>query len=206
MLSKLYFITQPLEKKSNIELVENVCNAGIKLIQLRIKNRSLDYIYNEAYEIKKICEKFNSKFILNDYIDIVKELNIDGVHLGKNDFPIEKAREILHSKSIIGGTANNYNDIIRLAKSKVDYIGLGPYKFTNTKQNLSPILGLNGYKNIIKNNSINIPIYAIGGIKIEDISSLMKTGIYGVALSSTIAKSNNISNITKNLNELINSC
>ena len=105
--------------------------------------------------------------------------------------PIAEARRILGNKYIIGGTANTYEDVKNLYSAGADYIGCGPFRYTTTKKNLNPILGLEGYKNIIqqaKKNSINLPIIAIGGITVEDIPAIMATGINGIALSGSILR------------------
>ena len=149
-LSKLHFITQPLPHLTNAELVEEVCKAGVRLVQLRIKDASEDTIYEEAKAVQSVCKKYNATFILNDYVPIAQILKVDGVHLGKNDLSPIKARELLGKNTIIGGTANSIEDIQKLIDAKVDYIGLGPYKHTETKKNLSPLLGIDGYKNSIK--------------------------------------------------------
>lgn len=195
-LPKLHFITQPNPNYSNSELVEKVCLSGVRLIQLRIKDQSLDYIFEEAKAIKSICKKYQATFILNDHVSIVKDLSLDGVHLGKSDIPPTEARSILGENTIIGGTANDFSDIKRLIDSHVDYIGLGPYSFTDTKKNLSPILGIEGYKNIFNElQKINNtpPIYAIGGIQQKDITPIINTGAYGIAVSGLITNSKNLS-------------
>lgn len=191
-LPKLHFITQPNTNYSNSELVEKACLSGVKLIQLRIKNQSLDYIFEEAKAVKEICNKYQATFIINDHVTIAKDLNLDGIHLGKSDLSPIKAREILGDKTIIGGTANDIEDVKRLINAQVDYIGLGPYSYTETKKNLSPIIGIEGYQNIfnkLKQMNNVPPIYAIGGIQQEDIPSIMNTGIYGIALSGLIVNS-----------------
>lgn len=129
------------------------------------------------------------KFLLDDHVELVRQLGADGVHLGKNDMPVDKARKILGPDIIIGGTANTIEDIIRLHKQEADYIGCGPFRFTTTKKNLSPILGLDGYKSIVlkmKELGIDLPIVAIGGITVEDIPAVMGTGVSGIALSGAI--------------------
>jgi thiamine-phosphate pyrophosphorylase len=130
--------------------------------------------------------------IINDNVTIAKEIGADGVHLGKNDMHPTEAREILGGEAIIGGTANTIEDVVQLSGSGVNYIGLGPYRFTTTKDKLSPILGLEGYMKIMREvqmMSIDIPIIAIGGIVPGDVAALMETGIYGVAVSSAINQS-----------------
>ena len=116
------------------------------------------------------------------------------MHLGKNDMPIDEARKILGSDKIIGGTANTFEDVERLYRQGADYIGCGPFRFTTTKKNLSPILGLEGYQRIVKqmhDANINLPIVAIGGIKAEDIPAIMQTGVTGIAVSGAVQDAEN---------------
>ena len=113
----------------------------------------------------------------------------DGVHLGKNDMPVDEARRLLGHDKIIGGTANTFEDIERLHRQGTDYIGCGPFRFTTTKKSLSPVLGLEGYKRIVsdmKAHGIDLPIVAIGGILKSDIADIMQTGVTGIAVSGGI--------------------
>jgi thiamine-phosphate pyrophosphorylase len=140
-------------------------------------------------------------------VELVKELGADGVHLGKNDMPIKEARQMLGSSFIIGGTANTFEDVKAHHEASANYIGCGPFRFTTTKKNLSPVLGLDGYRHIVKqmkDANIQLPIVAIGGITAEDIPAIMQTGVTGIALSGTILHAENpieemkkIINITK---------
>jgi thiamine-phosphate pyrophosphorylase len=122
-------------------------------------------------------------------VELVKKLRADGVHLGKKDMPIADARRILGAEYIIGGTANTFEDVLQHYKAGADYIGCGPFRYTTTKKNLSPILGLEGYTAIIhrmQEKDIHLPIVAIGGITIADIPAVMQTGVSGIALSGTV--------------------
>ena len=146
-------------------------------------------LFNVSKQSKSICEQFGATLIINDNIKIAKAIGADGVHLGKQDISPSEARANLGNEVIIGGTANTFEDIQNLAKQGVDYIGLGPFRFTTSKDNLSPILGLEGYEEIVnqcKNEGITIPIIAIGGIQVRDISSIISVGIHGVAVASLI--------------------
>ena len=145
---------------------------------------------------------------------LVKELQIDGVHLGKNDMPIAEARKILGDGFIIGGTANTFEDVKAHYEAGADYIGCGPFRFTTTKEKLSPILGLEGYREIIhrmkgnncadmKGESIDIPLVAIGGITKEDIPEIMKTGVNGIALSGCILHAENPAEETREILALL---
>ena len=193
-ISKFHYITVDNEKISHEEQIERACDGGAKWIQLRIKNKDIEDIKSIAFRVKAICKIYGATFIINDYVELAKELQADGVHLGKSDMSVTKARKILGDEYIIGGTANTIGDIKQLQQEMVNYIGLGPYRFTETKKNLSPLLGIEGYKNIIglcKSDNIKIPIIAIGGIKYEDISLILQTGIYGIAISSAITFAEN---------------
>ncbi len=189
-IAKLQFITNYLSDKSHIDQIKAVVESGVKWVQYRPKDTDKITILSEGKEIASFCKQHSVKFIMNDSVDIAMQLDADGVHLGKEDISIREARKILGDDKIIGGTSNTEDDIIELINQGVNYVGLGPYKFTETKKNLSPILGLKGYEEIIKalnSKNISIPIIAIGGIKSEDIMDLVNTGVHGIAISSLIS-------------------
>ena len=190
-ISRLQYISQESNGKTHLENIEEACLAGIDWIQLRIKDKPLEEIKRIALEARIICTKYKAKLILNDYVTIAKEIKADGVHIGKTDISLLEARQILGDKVIIGGTANTFEDIKFLSTLSTDYIGLGPFQFTHTKENLSPVIGLDGYRNIVKQcheQKIKIPIIAIGGILAEDTLSILGTEVYGIAMSNTISK------------------
>ena len=159
-----------------------------------MKEASIEEILPIAQEAMSLCRMYDATFIIDDFVELAKQIGADGVHLGKNDMPIAEARKILGKDFIIGGTANTFEDVQMLHQAGADYIGCGPFRFTTTKKNLSPIIGLEGYQQIIsqmKENNISLPLVAIGGITKEDLPSLMQTGISGVALSGSILRAEN---------------
>jgi thiamine-phosphate pyrophosphorylase len=169
-----------------------------------------------ALIVQKMCKDYGATFIIDDNVHLVKKIKADGVHLGKNDMPIIEAREILGDDFIIGGTVNCFEDILRQRTTVngqqslgiLDYFGCGPFRFTSTKKNLAPILGLEGYGNIIadmKRNNINIPLVAIGGITKDDISDILKTGVEGIALSGSILRAENPVEEMKSIVEIFKS-
>lgn len=203
----LLFITHQTDKYDYLQSIEIALSGGCRQIQLRMKDSPIEDILKVGIEAKKMCSNYNASLYIDDHVEICKQLRLNGVHLGKSDMSPSKARKILGDNFIIGGTANTFEDIQRLKKEGVNYIGLGPFKFTNTKKNLSPILGLSGYQTIVKQckeHTIHLPIIAIGGITIEDIPSLMNVGVSGTALSSTILNSENPVEETKRIINLIN--
>lgn len=185
----LQYISHFTPQISYAEGIRMALEGGCRWIQLRMKDASAEEIIACAEEVIPLCRRHGAKFLLDDHVELVRQLGADGVHLGKNDMPVDEARKILGSDIIIGGTANTIEDIIRLHKQGADYIGCGPFRFTTTKKNLSPILGLDGYKSIVlkmKELGIDLPIVAIGGITVEDIPAVMGTGVSGIALSGAI--------------------
>ena len=188
------FITHYTERYSHLDSVRIALEGGCQWIQLRMKEASPEDILPIAKEAMSLCRKYDATFIIDDYVELAKQIGADGVHLGKNDMPITEARKTLGKDFIIGGTANTFEDIQMLYKDGANYIGCGPFRFTTTKKNLSPILGLEGYQQIIsqmKENNISLPLIAIGGITKKDIPSLMQTGIREIALSGSILRAEN---------------
>jgi thiamine-phosphate pyrophosphorylase len=198
LISKFHFITQDLPDFSHSQLAEFACKGGADWIQLRVKNKSFDEWKKISEETKAICKKYGAKIIINDNVQIAKEISADGVHLGKEDMNPKEARKILGNNFIIGGSTNNMEDVRWQMENGCDYIGVGPFRFTSTREKLNPILGLEGIKKITQEFGNSIPMISIGGIKLEDIEPLMQTGIHGVAVSSAINLSENKIEATKN--------
>ena len=190
----LQFITHPSEKYSIAEEVQMAIEGGCRWIQLRMKDASDEEVKAVASEIIPMCKENDVILVIDDRVELTKELQVHGVHLGKEDMHPALAREHLGAEAIIGATANTAADIIALRKVDIDYIGLGPFRYTTTKSKLSPVLGLDGYRAIIKevrDAGIGIPIVAIGGITIDDIDAVMSTGVNGIALSGEIINAEN---------------
>ena len=188
-MASLQFITHETEQFSYREGAFMALEAGCKWIQLRMKDVAVETVRQLAEELKKACENRHALLIIDDYVEVAREVKADGVHLGKNDMPIEEARKLLGEGFIIGGTANTFEDVKRHYEAGADYLGIGPFRFTTTKKNLSPVLGLEGYRNIKQQMieaDIVLPAVAIGGITVEDIPAILATGIEGIAMSGAI--------------------
>lgn len=185
----LQFITHKNDRYGYIEGAIEALAGGCKWIQLRMKEATADELREAVKILKPACAEKEAILVIDDHVELVAELDVDGVHLGKNDMPPAEARRLLGEKYIIGATANTIEDIRALAVQDVDYIGLGPYRFTETKRNLSPVLGIEGYRRIMeacRAEGIEHPVVAIGGITIDDLQPLMDAGVSGIALSGTI--------------------
>ena len=186
---RFQFITHSTERFDVFTSAKIALEGGCRWIQLRMKDAALEEIEQVAMQLKPLCKSYNAVFLLNDHVELCRKVAAAGVHLGKTDMPVEEARRILGDNFIIGATANTFNDIQRAVTATADYVGLGPFRFTTTKNNLSPILGINGYTEIVeqcKNHNITTPIVAIGGITNSDIVPILQTGINGIALSAAI--------------------
>lgn len=191
MISKLHYITQGKTPEEHLENIQRACASGAEWVQLRLKNLDPKTILETAQKAREITSHFQTRLIINDYYKVAKEIKADGVHLGKTDTCPLKAKEYLGDLYIVGGTANTLEDCKMLLEKKVDYIGLGPYQFTETKKNLSPVLGTTGYQMLLEELKTTTPIIAIGGITIEDVSEVINTGVYGVAVSGAITQNFN---------------
>ncbi len=182
---KIYLVTD--EKaclgKDFYVCIEEAIKGGVKIVQLREKNISTKDFYEKALKVKEICKNYGALFIINDRLDIAQAVGADGVHLGQSDMPIEKAREILKDKFLIGATARNVEEAKRAELLGADYIGSGAIFGTNTKDNAKK-LEMEELKKIVA--SVKIPVFAIGGINIDNVSSLKNIGLQGICAVSGI--------------------
>jgi len=188
MISKLHYISQGATPKEHLENIQRACASGAELVQLRLKNVDEATVLEIAKKAREITGHFQTRLIINDHYKIAAQVKADGVHLGKSDTCPTIARKELSSWQIIGGTANTLEDCQTLIGKKVDYIGLGPFRFTKTKDSLSPVLGENGYLTILEELKTDTPIIAIGGITLNDVLDIMATGVYGIAVSGEITR------------------
>lgn len=189
MLERVYFISQQTATKTHITAIEEALDAGCKLVQLRVKNEPDAVVLELAKAAKTLCDRYKAKLIVNDYPLVARLVNAWGVHVGLQDMPVSDVRAVVGRNMIVGGTANTFEHIQQRVQEGVDYIGLGPFRFTATKEKLSPVLGLQGYQQILqqmRTAGIHTPIVAIGGILPGDVPGLRAAGVYGVAVSGAI--------------------
>ena len=188
-MDRLHFISNETGAMSHIDSIRLALEAGCRWIQLRVKNRTEEEVLTLASKAKQLCDSYGAKLIINDFPHIALAVEAHGLHLGLTDMPVPQARALVGKKMVIGGTANTWEDIALRVGEGADYIGLGPFRFTNTKQNLSPILGIDGYSTLMYQMQAigySTPIIAIGGITPDDISGLRAAGLHGVAMSGAL--------------------
>jgi thiamine-phosphate pyrophosphorylase len=206
MYSKIQYISQGLTAIEQFNNIQQALDAGCSWIQLRFKNADTQELIPLAENVQLLCKKYEATFILNDYPQLAKQLDTDGVHLGLQDTSITAARTLLGDQKIIGGTANTLADALQRVREGCNYIGLGPLRFTPTKEKLSPVIGIAGYQHILnelKKEEIETPVYAIGGVIPADVPDLAACGVYGIAVSGIITQHLHKSQLIKNLKKLL---
>jgi len=173
----VYFLTGG---PSAINSVTMLLESGIRCFQYREKSKTKKEMFYEALELREITKKYNALLIVNDYADLALAVDADGLHLGQDDLPLAEARKVMGDR-IIGISTHNILEAREAEKGGADYIGFGPIFHTTTKDAGVP-KGLDALKEI--KSSVKIPVIAIGGIKAENVKSVLETGCYGVAVSS----------------------
>jgi len=201
IIPKLHYISQGSTPAAHLENIQKACTSGAELVQLRLKNISAKKLLKFAHEAREMTSHFQTRLIINDHYKIAKEVKADGVHLGKTDSCPTIARKHLYSWQLIGGTANTFQDCETLLDKQVNYISLGPFRVTATKDNVPPVLGLNGYAAITDVLKTGTPIIGVGGITTADVPDILQTGISGIAVSEEIT---NDFNTIRTFNELLN--
>lgn len=187
----IYAVTDRKEKSLDefYNDIEKALSSGIDILQLREKNIEEILFLEEAKVLKNLCDKYNVPLIINDNVDIALKVNADGVHLGTMDMDIDKARKILGKDKIIGASARDISLANDMLKKGANYLGVGDVFGTKTKAD-AKFIGIEALKEI--SESVDIPIFAIGGISFDNIDKLNNIKISGVALSSAIFTSSNI--------------
>ena len=202
----IQFISHYTDQYSYLDSIRLALEGGCRWVQLRMKDASIQDFLRIGKEVRRLCDSYQATFILDDHVELVREIGADGVHLGKKDMPVAEARKLLGNDCIIGGTANTFDDVKMHYEASANYIGCGPFRFTTTKQGLAPVLGLEGYRSIIAQMSaegIDLPMVAIGGITAEDIPAIMQTGVSGIALSGAVLRAADPVAEMKRLTEIV---
>lgn len=202
----IQFISHYTDQYSYLDSIRLALEGGCRWVQLRMKDASIQDFLRIGKEVRRLCDSYQATFILDDHVELVREIGADGVHLGKKDMPVAEARKTLGNDCIIGGTANTFDEVKMHYEASANYIGCGPFRFTTTKQGLAPVLGLEGYRSIIAQMSaegIDLPLVAIGGITAEDIPAIMQTGVSGIALSGAVLRAADPVAEMKRLTEIV---
>lgn len=187
--------------RGNIEVVKAMIGAGVKIIQYREKDKKMKEKYQECCVIREMTKAAGVTFIVNDDIDLAMVVEADGVHIGQDDLPIEKVRELVGDKMIIGISTHSPAEAQQAVLAGADYIGVGPIFKTATKKDVCDPVGFNYLEYVAQN--ISIPFVAIGGIKLSNISEVMKRGTQCVAIITEITMADNIAERISQVREVI---
>ena len=199
----LMCLTRDAPGEAHAEQAAGLCEAGARWIQLRMKGASDAAWLAEAAETAAVCRARGAVLIVNDSVEVALESGADGVHLGSLDCEWRQARRRLGKGRILGGTVNNSADAARaLGSGALDYVGVGPLRFTATKQNLAPVLGLEGIRDLISSLG-GLPAWVIGGVEPADVPELLEAGASGVAVSSALYRGGRVA---ENLRAFLDAC
>jgi len=194
----LYVITdERIAGRSHLEIAKEVLEGGAKVIQLRDKVKTDREMFTIAREMAKLCHAYDAYLIVDDRVDVALASGADGVHLGPEDLPVYEVRKIVPENFIIGATVHSVEEALRAQEEGADYVGAGSVFPTSTKGREITLIGLSGVKEIA--SSINIPVVAIGGIRIENLKDLFQAGASGVAICSFILSQKDIREATQAL-------
>ncbi len=196
-IEKLHFITHDIEQHTHTEQARIACEAGAKWIQYRCLTKGDDELLKDINVIADLCDDWGATLIVTDHIHFNEKADIQGFHIEDMDADFVALKLRLGEAITLGGSSNTVEGLIRLAQQGVDYAGLGPFKTTTTKPNNAPLLGIKGYADamiLLKQQHIDLPVLAVGGVTIDDIDQLMATGIFGIAASSAINQADNMRN------------
>jgi len=187
-LSGLYVILDPsvCPDRSLTDVLKEAAATGARLFQYRNKSASMKEAYAEALVLRKVARDVGVTFIVNDRCDLALAVNADGVHLGQEDLPLDLARKVMGPDKLIGISTHNPNQVREATVGKPDYLGFGPIFKPGSKQNHDPVVGLEGLHEIRRLTSL--PVFAIGGIHIEQAGAVIQAGANGVAVVSAILK------------------
>ena len=185
-ISKFHYLTQDLPNRSHVEQAEIACAAGANWLQYRCLTKTDAELIAEINQIANICDDWGATLILTNHYHLLDRVDAQGVHIEDFDADLAAIRGAIGDDKTLGASATNIEALLRVqATGVVDYCGYGPFAHTDTKPNNKPLLGFDGYRQLEK-QLIDIPVIAVGGITLNDVKTLMHTGIYGIAVSAAV--------------------
>lgn len=198
----LYAVTDRswLGEKTLKQVVKESLDGGVTFVQLREKHLDEASFLKEAKEIQALCREYHVPFVINDDVELAKEIDADGVHVGQSDMEAGDVRKKLGPEKIIGVSAHTVEEAILAEKRGADYLGVGAVFHTTSKDDAGNIT-MNTVKEICE--AVSIPVIAIGGISQENVCELSGSGVCGVAVISAIYAQKDILEVTKKLKEKV---
>jgi thiamine-phosphate pyrophosphorylase len=202
-IGKLHVLTDTVfqSRFSHLELARMAIRGGADTIQYRQKSGSTREMIRIAAQMKQVCSDQGVPLIVNDRVDVAIAAGADGVHLGQDDFPIPLAREFLGQEMIIGASASNMQEVEKCLLDGADYVGLGPIYPTTSKDDAGSVKGIDSLIQVVK--AVPVPIIAIGGIGLDNVSEIVQTGVYGIAVISSVCCQEDPEQATKALYQML---
>lgn len=199
----IYALTSELHSlgRSNIEVASEILAAGVPILQYREKSKKVRVMYEECLVLRAMTQQTGALFIINDHLDLALAVGADGVHIGQDDLPLRKVRELLGPGLLIGVSTHSPAQAQAAVKDGADYIGVGPLFATQTKIDVCDPVGLDYLDYVVKN--LEIPFVAIGGIKEHNLAEVIKTGARTIALVTEIVGNPDIAGQIKRLQSIM---
>ncbi len=199
---KLYLVTDRYDFSDEmfLKIVEEACQNGVTMVQLREKDTTTRHFYQLAVEVKQITDRYDIPLIINDRIDICLAMDADGVHIGDDEMPIKVVRSLIGPEKILGVSTKTTERAREAKKEGADYLGVGAIFPTKTKQNPQRT-SVETLKTIIE--EVELPVVAIGGIKEDNMETFKNTGIDGVAVVSDIMLAENVAHKVQSLKKSV---
>lgn len=186
-ISRFHYLTQDLRNGSHFYQAKTACEAGANWIQYRCLTKPDDALVEEINEIAALCDDWGATLILTNHYHLLDKVDAQGVHIEDLDVDLEAIRVRIGDDKTLGASATNLSGLLAVQNTGVvDYCGYGPFAHTATKLNDYPLLGFDGYRQLEKHPEINIPVIAVGGIQFADVGPLLKTGVFGIAVSAAV--------------------
>ncbi len=185
-ISKLHYLTQDLSYRTHREQAEIACRSGANWLQYRCLTKPEDELIDEINEIAAICDAWGATLIVTNHYELLDRVDAQGVHIEDFDADLIAIRQHIGNEKTLGASATNLERLLQVQHTRVvDYCGYGPFAHTDTKPNNKPLLGFEGYRALAK-HPIELPVIAVGGIQLADVSVLLETGVYGIAVSAAV--------------------
>jgi thiamine-phosphate pyrophosphorylase len=196
-ISRFHYLTQDLPDRSHIAQAQTACEAGVNWIQYRCLSKTDEEMLPEIHQIAAICDDWGATLILTNHYHLLNEVDAQGVHIEDLEADFLAIKNSIGEDKTLGGSATNINQLKNLQQQGVDYAGFGPFAATQTKPNVYPLLGLEGYRDLKNYREISLPVIAVGGIRLENVANLLATGIYGIAVSAAVNSVENPGTVLK---------
>ncbi len=194
-ISRFHYLTQDLPGQTHTGQVLTACQAGANWVQYRCFTKDDAGLLADLNELAAICDDWGATLIVTDHYHLLDKADVQGVHMENMEADFAAIRTHIGPDKTLGASAHTLSQLVKLHQSGVvDYAGCGPYAHTDTKPNNFPLLGVEGYRLLmqqLRGQDIDLPVLAVGGIRLEDVEALLQTGVYGLAVSAAVNKAQN---------------